>query len=237
MTMGSGGVFGDPNRFFDMLGQRKGGLFGHRAPLPTMQSDPENFMPLMDAGTQQAVQQYATMPKRGGLFGSGFADTMNNLAGGLAKAQAYIDGDWGAAQSIQTPADLQKQAELLRAQSLQKQGDQWDLWVRQQEYERANPKPAAPNDTERDYSFMVQTVGKEAADNWLRRRGDPLVNMTLPNGQFYSGPASQLPQALGGAQQPARKTIGGKTYEQRNGTWFEVDGGQPGGGVPFPVGY
>lgn len=200
------------------------GLFGNKVQNRALEMA-NGMMPKFAA--QGAIDEYAAMPmqKRGGLFGR---VNLGDVAGGLAKAQAYIDGDWGAAQSITTPSELQRQAEMMREQSLAKSEAEYADFVRREQWKRDNPMPTAPNDTERDYQFMVNTVGKDAADNWLRRRGDPLVNMTLPNGQFYSGPASQLPQALGGgAKQPSRKQIGGKTYEQRDGQWYEVGGPTP----------
>lgn len=69
------------------------------------------------------------------------------------------------------------------------------------QWERANPKPVN-NDTIADYNFRTQTLGKDAADEWLRRGNDPFVNMSLPGGVFYAGPQSGIGAALGQPSQP-----------------------------------
>lgn len=65
-------------------------------------------------------------------------------------------------------------------------------------YKLAHRPPPAPNDTERDYTFMVNTLGKPAADAWLTNKGDPFVTTNLPGGGFYNGPQSGLVARLGG---------------------------------------
>jgi len=98
-------------------------------------------------------------------------------------------------------------------------------WQRQKEWERANPAPVN-NDTVADYNFRVQTLGKAAADEWLKSASDPVVNVTLPGNRFYSGPRSGLAQALGGASGGAAaptapvgklKPIGGATPRASGG--------------------
>lgn len=210
MSMGRGGVFGDPDQFMGggMFGRRKG-LFGRTTDMA------QQFMPQIAPETQGAIDQYAAMPqqKRRGLFGGDIAGGLGDLAGGLARAQAYMDGDWGAAQNIVTKSDLQRQAEIMTQQAEAQRRAKFDDWRQQYDYERTNPK-ASTNDTVADYTFMTQTLGKDAADKWLARRGDPFINTTLPNGQFYSGPQSGLETALRsmgqGAQQgsPPPKPVG-----------------------------
>lgn len=103
-------------------------------------------------------------------------------------------------------------------------------WKRQFDYERAHP--AAPNnDTVSDYNFRVQTLGKEAADAWLRSAGDPDIALTLPGNRFYSGPRSGLAAALSGGNSPAptRPAIGTEIPDPRK------RGGAPSqGGGTFP---
>lgn len=64
------------------------------------------------------------------------------------------------------------------------------------------PKQPSPNDTERDYQFITQRLGPQAADDWLRTKGDPYVTVPLGPNRIYSGPRSGLGGAMGG-QLPA----------------------------------
>lgn len=195
------------------------------------------FMPQIDPETQGAINQYAAMPMQkkgflGGLFGQGgFGRHVLGSLGDVLSQNAGFDPTYAPRMMLRQKSAMEsQQAEAQRSAN-------WEDWQRQYEYERSNPKPTQ-NDTERDYQFMVQTVGEGPAKEWLRRRGDPLVNMTLPNGQFYSGPQSGLQAALGGGMQapssPTIKTIGGKTYQNINGKWYEMGGGATSGTGNFP---
>ena len=207
MSMGRGGVFGDPDQFMGggMFGRRKG-LFGRTADMA------QQFMPQIAPETQGAIDQYAAMPqqeaKKPGFFGQG----------GVGRAIAGYLGDALLRQAdmapIYTPSMMQqRQLEAMTQQAEAQRRAKFDDWRQQYDYERTNPK-ASTNDTVADYTFMTQTLGKDAADKWLARRGDPFINTTLPNGQFYSGPQSGLETALRsmgqGAQQgsPPPKPVG-----------------------------
>lgn len=104
------------------------------------QADPNQFMPQFDAQTGGAIQQFATMPQpqRKGLFGRIFGDDpagkLGNLASGFAKAQAYIDGDWGAAESIGQGDRAAQLAEQQRRASLED-------WMFKERWQRENPMP------------------------------------------------------------------------------------------------
>ena len=84
-------------------------------------------------------------------------------------------------------------------------------WIARQQWEIEHPK-AVVNDTVNDYNFRAGTLGKDAADQWLQRSGDPIVNVTLPGNRFYSGPQSGLAAALGGgapaAAAPLERPVG-----------------------------
>lgn len=45
------------------------------------------------------------------------------------------------------------------------------------------PRPEAPNDTERDYQFILQTRGKEAADAFLDNKANPTRYIEVDDGQ------------------------------------------------------
>lgn len=74
-------------------------------------------------------------------------------------------------------------------------------------WERANPKPVN-NDTTADYDFISGKLGQQAADDWLRRKGDPIITTSLPGDRFYSGPASELLAAITGGGGPASGAAG-----------------------------
>lgn len=183
MTMGSGGIFGNP-----------GGLFGRRkSPFERAEEMAGQFMPQIGPETQGAIDQYAAMPqqeRKPGFFAQG----------GVGRAIAGYLGDALLQQADMDPIYapsmmMQRKAELMSAQAEAERRAKFDDWRQQYDYERSNPKPST-NDTVADYTFMTQTLGKDAADKWLARRGDPFINTTLPNGQFYSGPQSGLETAL-----------------------------------------
>lgn len=215
MSMGSGGVFGDPNAPF----KRK------RSPLGLLEGGEnyEAFMPKVDQNDQAAINEYASAPQQKGLLGywqGGDKFTGRDALGGLlavigdafdreggGKGETFDTMIAGRAKAFAEAKKAGEREQLINAGiAAGRSRPEMDLIIGGAA-NYGDFKPAAPNDTERDYQFMIQTVGKDAADNWLRRRGDPMINMTLPNGQFYSGPQSGLQAALGGFQSdppPAR---------------------------------
>lgn len=111
MTMGRGGVYGDPDMLLGRAGQMPGALKRKRGLLG------EEYMPEIDEGTQASIDQYASMPEQKGLLGfwqggdkftardgiagllaavgdafsregGGEGGAVNNLVGGRAKAFA-----------------------------------------------------------------------------------------------------------------------------------------------------
>lgn len=71
-------------------------------------------------------------------------------------------------------------------------------------YERAVPKARAPLEFEQLLSAAGYVPGtpeyQAAANQLLLSRGDPFTTFSLPNGQFFSGRQSMIPNALGATQ-------------------------------------
>ena len=190
MSMGRGGVFGDPDKFMGggMFGRRKG-LFGRTADMA------QQFMPQIAPETQGAIDQYAAMPqqeaKKPGLFGQG----------GVGRAIAGYLGDALLRQAdmdpIYTPSMMQqRQLEAMTQQAEAQRRAKFDDWRQQYEYERANPKAS----TAAPYRW-------ESNDGSLMELG--------PDGQprkVYADPTPKMnfiPDGLGGGQWVAIPTGGG----------------------------
>lgn len=184
----------------------------------------EDYMPQIDPNEQAAIDEYASKPEQKGLLGfwqggdkftgrdaiagllAGIGDAFDREGGGDGGALDALIG--GRAKAFAEAKKQAQQEQLIQAGINSGRSRDEMALIAGGAANYGDFKPAAPNDTERDYQFMVQTVGKDAADNWLRRRGDPMINMTLPNGQFYSGPQSGLSEALGGGSQIPDKPVG-----------------------------
>jgi hypothetical protein len=150
---------------------------------------------LGDAAPRMASVEVPGNPARkGGMFGGGGKGDF------LKKFAMY----YGAAQgnplglAMMQMQQQKQQREQDQEDYQRKLGDQKSTWLWQKQWERDNPNPIN-NDTVNDYNFRVQTLGKQAADDWLKTQSDPIVNVTLPGNRFYSGPRSGLAAALGGA--------------------------------------
>lgn len=163
-----------------------------------------------------------------GLFGSSRASKLGSAIGiddlrDQAEAQGYTSpagpsgnsalrgiagtiGDFllqrAGMQPIYGPQMLYKQRQALEeAQWTRRQNSELAQRKAMYDYELAHPKPVN-NDTIADYNFRVQTLGKRAADEWLRSQGDPIVTIPLPGDRIYSGPRSGLGAALSGYGAP-----------------------------------
>jgi hypothetical protein len=148
-------------------------------------------------------------PTAGQFIAGTIGDALQTWGGGRATFAAAMQARQEAAQA--------------QAQYQRQEADKFALWQRQKEWERANPAPVN-NDTIADYNFRAQTLGKQAADEWLKSASDPVVTVTLPGNRVYSGPRSGLATALGGAgaQAPIApvgklKPIGGATPRASGG--------------------
>lgn len=176
-----------------MIGVRPQGMFANGIP----RVDPTQPQPTMGVG-YSGPSAAMPQPAQPSFFGNGGVG--RNIAGAIGDyllQQAHM-------QPIYAPLQQQARAQTFAQQQYQQhRADAQTDWLAQQEWERANPKPIV-NDTVNDYNFRAQTLGEDDAKLWLKRSGDPIVNVTLPGNRFYSGPASGLQAALGaGAAAPA----------------------------------
>ena len=147
----------------------------------------------VDPETQKAVSQYAAMPATSAQPAQDHKFFGKN---GTGRAIAGYIGDYlaqlGGAQPLYAPA-VQRQRDLADAQ--REQQAKLAQWVWQQQYAANNPEPT---EQQKNYQYYSHLSPQEQAVYNQSRQGDPYVNTTLPNNQFYSGPASQLGTVLGG---------------------------------------
>lgn len=126
-------------------------------------------------GTQQQMPQQAPQarPQR---------STMQRVAGYLADALAGVNGQAGPyAQQL-------AYEQQMRDRDAMRQRDRADDYADFQQRERFKaslPRPAANNDTVADFQFIRQTLGDEAAQEFLRNKANPPAYRVGPDGQFY----------------------------------------------------
>lgn len=189
---------------------------------------------------QMGIETPQAPAKRGGIFGGG---KLADILGVIGDAMLMNGGD----SPIYAPyvlgnrqAAFKAEQDSLAAQA-KREAEMLD-WRAKYDYEMKNPKPVN-NDTVNDYNFILGTLGKEVADNYLRNLGDRFITTTLPNDQFYAGPQSGLPAALGGQaatpqagpQEGATATNKqtGEKLQFRGGKWVPMGGAAASASRPF----
>lgn len=110
-------------------------------------------------------------------------------------------------------------AEKERERTMQAQEAQWSRrrdaenqdWLKREQWQLANKAPDV-SPMQRDLAaWEAMTPDQRIAYQQMQKakEGDPIVSVSLPNGQFYSGPRSGLTAALTGqAPQPPVQPIG-----------------------------
>lgn len=171
-----------------------GGLFGRKPYMGAQIREDANAPKLTDLlgqSTGETQQPWNTqpqaLPQKPGLFGQGGKGW--DVIGGTADALLQMRG----AQPIYDDGSKRRLQEAILQAQIQQQTHQAN-----RQFDVQNPMPSGPNDTERDYQFILEKDGPEAAQQWLKNRYDPIVNIPLPDG-VYLGPRSQLPSTVGGA--------------------------------------
>ena len=215
-------------------------LFGGLMPTQQEEEDPYGAMmgrvgaPTMPTG-QPPAQEQADRPASFWNGGSKFG-VRDGIAGALAvigDAFAQQGGGQGGSVSMLTEG---RAAQLAQAKAAERQAQVLaDLQANGMTAEQARLIASGtgkvgdfqtkPNDTERDYDFIAKQISPEAANEWLKRKGDPDVAMSLPGNRFYAGPRSGLGGALGGSSAPAAAKPALQPGHTEDG--YQFQGGDP----------
>jgi hypothetical protein len=173
----------------------------------------------MGMGTQMASAMVPQQPKKkAGMFGAGKGNIGEAISAAILGALAARGNNPGAIAGLQMLHQRRNDmAEAQRAE--QDRENQFQDFIRKESWKAANPSPVN-NDTANDYRFISERLGPQAANEWLRNQGDPLVTVNLPGNRVYSGPRSRLGSALGA---PAPGVQPGHVEDG-----FRFKGGNPG---------
>ena len=159
--------------------------------------------------------------KRGGVFGSGYNG--EDIMSMLLRAAAIAQGDLGAGAQFGANIGAKARAE---AEAAAKRQAEWEDWLRREDYTREHQAPDVPpmvRDTEayramdpdqrRAWTEMQSVLNPPAGDKYV-----------ISDGQLVRVPGAAPPQAGGNT-----KVVGGKTYRNVNGEWYEEGDGASNG--------
>lgn len=178
---------------------------------------------LFGAGADQgAIDNYAAMPMHPKSPSSDYSG--EDLITMLLRAGAIAQGDYGSASQL--GSQIGSRARAAADAAAKRQADFAD-WQQRQDYTRQHEAP--------DVAPMVRdTEAYRAMDPEQRRAWTEMQSVLHPpagdkyvisDGQLVRVPGVASPQAGGNT-----KVIGGKTYHNINGEWFEGDGASNGPG-------
>lgn len=157
--------------------------------------------------------------KRGGMFGGksgGIGEMIAAAINGYLAAGGNPAGQYGLQMLNQRRMMAQRQQQEDQ-QYQQQREDKFNDWRQQYDYQLSHEKPVN-NDTENDYNYILKTLGKDAADQFLRTKTNPIV-MTPMGPMPYSAVNPSAPQA----------PVGKLTPINEGGPGQAAPGGFPGG--------
>lgn len=202
MSMGSGGIFGDPERL-RRYGidnginlppspmRRPGGLFGGSPSTPPM--------PQLDMETQGAIDQYATMPMQPKPQGK------PNWLGVLADALA---GAAGREPMYLNSVLAQRKEEQAAQQAAANREADWNMFTRKFDYEQRN-KPANPYRWEANDGSLME-VGPDGQPKVVYK--DPTAKINWVRADNGDGTFTMVPVgpqgAMSGNTPPPAKPVG-----------------------------
>lgn len=246
-----------------MFLNRPKGLFGAKPFVSMGGQDVAPMTPQQFLQGTNDTQSAMNNPSTQQSFAQGLFGAQGAMNGQAQAAQAHHGINWGhvlvdalsGAAGQEGPyaamaMHKQKQQEAAQIAAQERAASMQD-WQSKYQYESDHPKPTAPGEYERS---LVASGVMPGTDAWTRANAqrvqhwnDPMVNMTLPNGQVYSGPQSGLAAVLSGGHSQtggldAQPTVeDGYSYTPGPGgrgnqaNWKQVGGGVSNGTGGFPA--
>jgi hypothetical protein len=83
-----------------------------------------------------------------------------------------------------------------------------DDWIKQQQYQAAHPDASPMKRDAQAWTGMTPEQKAAYQEMEKAKEGDPIVTITLPNGQMYSGPRSGLATAMMGRMATPQAPVG-----------------------------
>lgn len=145
------------------------------------------------ADTVGAAPQHPQMSKGQIIMGI-IADALSGAAGHQG-GFAQMLGQQREDDRVQAQWGLQRRARL-------------EDWQAQQDYQHAHPDPSPMERDVQTWARMTPEQRAQYQDMQKAKEGDPIVTITLPNGQMYSGPRSGLAAAMMGGSQAPQRPVG-----------------------------
>ena len=121
-------------------------------------------------------------------------------------ASSFLAGVTGRPDSYMKSVEDRRKEAMDLAQTQREQAAKFAQFQREWDYQAANPKPEVDPVTRDANAYMGLDPAHRAAYDQMHP--GQIVNTTLPDGRFYSGPAAGLAAALAGGGQPSAPPSG-----------------------------